>query len=196
MAQLIKKCVRLACCVRDMRRKAAILAVNAFSQFVMYIDKRRTPGLIASLLEVSTALLDLERDVAPPLFKLKPSRSRRPEPSERQTMKGAAEAAMSLMMEAGVGREEAARRVADEHRRDGVKLGGNRHLDSGTVASWRDQAKAPAQDRTKFAAVYRLCMDGGVGPMAPRPLWSFDAQQREHFSRSVLAQLSKVARDT
>lgn len=178
----------------DMRRRAAIFAVNAVVKFVMRIDKQRAPGLMASLLDVWEALVDLERGVVPPLFKLQSRRSRRRNSSDREMMKGAAAAAMSLMMDAGLGREEAARRVANELRHSGVKLGGRRQLDGGTVASWRDQAKAAVQDGTGFAAVYRLCTDGGklVGAMLPRPVVELDAQQRERFSRRVLALLSEV----
>jgi hypothetical protein len=104
---------------------------------------------------------------------------------------------MSVMMNTGLGREEAARRVADELRRGDFKLRGRRHLDGGTLASWRDQARAAAKDRTRVGMVYRLCMYGGrlQGPMAPPIGWKFDAQQREHYSRGVLRQLSKSLSD-
>jgi hypothetical protein len=83
-------------------------------------------------------------------------------------------------MNAGLGREEAARRVADQLCRGGVKLGGRRHLDGGTIASWRDQARAGAKDGTWVATVYRLCMEGGrlQGRMAPPIGGKLDAQQR------------------
>jgi hypothetical protein len=107
-------------------------------------------------------------------------------------MKGIAAAAMSAMMDAGLSRKGAAQRVADELRRAGVDLGGRRHLDAGTVASWRDQARA-AKDGNEIAMVYRLCMDGGQlqGPMSPPIYWQFDEQQRERYCRYVLRQLSK-----
>jgi hypothetical protein len=175
----------------DMRRRAAMFAIDAVIAFLVRINKQRAPT--AALLDVSWALLDLERGVMPPLFKLEPTRSRPPDSIDRVMTKGIAAAAMSAMMKAGLGREEAARRVADQLRRDGVKLGGRRHLAGGTIASWRDQARAAVKDGLGVAMIYRLCMEGGRlhGPMAPPIGWKFDEQQREHYSRGALRQLSK-----
>jgi hypothetical protein len=178
----------------EMRRMAAIFAVNAVLAFIMRIDDQRAPGSMTCLLDVWEALADLERDVVPPLFKLQPRRSRRRDSSDRERTKGAAAAAMSRLMDAGLGREEAGRRVANELRRGGVKLGGRRQLDGGTVASWRDQAKTAAPDGTGIATVYSLCTDGGlfVGATTVPSAVELDAQQREHFVRDVLALLSEV----
>jgi hypothetical protein len=182
----------------DMRRMAAIFAVNSVLNFIMCIDDHRALSLMVSLLDVWEALVDLERNSVPPLFKLKTRQSGRLDSSDRHYTKGAAAAAMSLMMDAGFGRKEAARRVADELRRSGVKLSGRREIDGGTVASWRDQAKVAVQDGTGFAAIYAYCTDGGllVDHLAVPPTMEFDAQQRERFSRGLLTLLSEVvARD-
>jgi hypothetical protein len=179
----------------EMRRRASMFAIDAVIAFLVRIYKQRAPT--EALLDVSSALLELERGVTPPLFRLEPTRSRPPDSIDRVMTKGIAAAAMSTMMKAGLEREEAARRVADELRRGGVKLGGRRHLDGGTVASWRDQAKA-AKGRTDVAMVYRLCMEGRglLGPMAPPIMYvKLDAEQRQYYSRGVLRQLSKSLRD-
>jgi hypothetical protein len=174
----------------DRRRRAAMYAVHAVVAFLVRINKKRAPT--AALNDVSSALFDLERGAKPSLFEAELPGSRPPDSIDRVQMKGIAAAAMSAMMKAGLSREDAAQRVANELRRAGVDLGGRRHLDGGTVASWRDQARA-AKDGNEISMVYRLCMDGGrlQGPMSPPITWDFDEQQCEHYCRGVLLQLSK-----
>jgi hypothetical protein len=119
------------------------LLVRHLGQIVIFdptILNEQSPLSLPPILRAAAKQMT-HRDVVPPLFKLESRRSRRRDSSERERTKGAAAAAMSLIMDAGLGRKEAARRVAEELRRGGVKLGGRRQLDGGTVASWRDQAK-------------------------------------------------------
>jgi hypothetical protein len=174
----------------DIRRRAAMYAVDAVIALLLRIKKKGAPT--AALDDLSSALLDLERGAKPSLFEVERPGSRPPDSIDRVKMKGIAAAAMSAMIDAGLSRDEAAQRVARELRRAGVDLGGRRHLDGGTVASWRDQAKA-AKNGNELATVYRLCMEGGrlQGPMSPPIYWKFDQEHCEHYCRGVLSRLTK-----
>jgi hypothetical protein len=178
----------------DMRRRAAIHAIRAIFAFVMRINGQQAIKLMAPLHDVSDALLELERGGVPPLFKVKRKRSRPADSSGREIIKGAAAAAMTFIMKAGLARKEAARRVADELHRGGVTLSGHRHLGWGTIASWRDQAMTAAPDGTRVARAYHIFMNGGryIGPMALQIGMKLPPDQRDRFIRAVLRQLRKV----
>jgi hypothetical protein len=175
----------------DMRRRTAIYAIHAISGFFMRINRQQAINLMAPLDDVSEALRELERGNLPTLFKCKRKPARPPDSFGRELIKGAAAAAMTFLMEAGLPRKEAARRVADELQRRGVKLGGNRHLGSGTVASWRDQAKTAAPEGTMVARAYHRFRKGGrhVGPMAPRITMKLNVGAHDLYIKSVLRQL-------
>jgi hypothetical protein len=178
----------------DKHRLAAMFALKAVLNFIMRSDELRAPKLMSCLLDLWAALVDLERGAEPSLLKLKPKRSRRPDSSDREMMKGAAAAAMSLLMKIGQTREEAARRVANELCRNGVKLGGHRQLRWGTVASWRDQARraSPSADGASFT--YRLLIDGGTLVGMPTVAANMRHEQRERVVREVLLALSSLAK--
>jgi hypothetical protein len=177
----------------DKNRLAAIFALDAVLFFIMRVRERRAPQLMSCLCELHQALIDLERGAVPPLFELKPRRSRRPDSSDREFIKGAAAAVMSLLMKVGQTREEAARRVTNVFRRSGVKLGGRRQLQWGTVASWRNQAKRAPPESSEVSFSYRLLIDGGMlmGTTAV-PVYA-EREQRERLVRDLLLALEEIA---
>jgi hypothetical protein len=68
---------------------------------------------------------------------------------------------MSILMKVGKTREEAARLVVSVLRRSGMKLGGRRQLQWGTVASWRDQVRRAKPGADGAAVDYHLLVESG-----------------------------------
>jgi hypothetical protein len=174
------------------RRAAVIAALNAVYEFVdVGLEVVDEPELMTPLSALAAALADLERGITPPLLKPRRVHGHPRDPHGREMTKGAAAAAMSLLMDVGLGRVDAAKRVAKELQRLGVALEGDHHLlNWRTVASWRDQVRAaPARDYDFGASTtYRIVMERmtaaeGWPPSAPDQL---DPQQRARFCDALL----------
>jgi hypothetical protein len=92
------------------------------------------------LLKLLSALRDLDRGVIVPMLQAKQRTNS--DSSERKRLKDVAAATMSLLMETGVPRIEAAKQVATQLRRGGVTFGDPQRSSEPwrTVAAWRDQA--------------------------------------------------------
>jgi hypothetical protein len=174
----------------DKNRLAAIFALDAVLFFLMRVRESQTLQLTSCLGELHRALVDLELGAAPPFLRLKPKRSRRPDPSDRQQIKGAVAASMSLLMKFGQTREEAARLIAAELRRNGVKLSGGQQLNWGTVASWRDQVRRAAPSQSEASFCYRLLIDGGMQMGMPALPADMEHERRERFVRDLRHALS------
>jgi hypothetical protein len=183
-----------------MRRQAMFVALDAVLKLLRCLDE--TSELVGPnpLADLANALMDLDRGIPSPLFEPSPTDGRRPDSHDRVATKSAAAAAMTLLMDAGHGREKAAKLVADKLRGAGVALEGWK-----TVAAWRDQVrrlmKAPAHGRDRHNVqlperLAELANDGLVGTyrlvvelLAGDPL----KQDRERFSEFVLTFLLALA---
>ena len=121
----------------DGGRASAIAALEAIFAFTEEVDELRELKL-APLIVLHLALCNLDRGHVP--LTLEPSQvgGRRPDIIGRLMTKCFAAAGMSLLMDVGLERENAARQIAEELRRARVKLG---KFTWRTVASWRDQLK-------------------------------------------------------
>src|SRR5262249_12510636 len=130
-------------------RRAAIAALSTVREFVEGlegVDEMRKQQLVRPLIVLDAVL----RGTPPP-----PVGGRPPDPAGRERMRGAAAAVMSMLIDVGFGRKEAAKLVAKELGRGGVVLRGRRG-DWSTVAAWRDQMnKAPTQEAVE---AYCRCM--------------------------------------
>jgi hypothetical protein len=140
-------------------RLAALLAVNAAFEFIESFNELRELHLTAPLTDLAAALADLDRGITSPMFKRSPKSGYR-DSFSRDMLKGASAAVMSILMaKGGLGRDEAAKRVADKLRREGVTLGGRRQLNWGTVAAWRDQVREQEQNADNMAVMtYKRAM--------------------------------------
>jgi hypothetical protein len=151
---------------RRMAVRAAVNAVLAFLEVALADDHELLRAqMFTPLNAIAVALGELDRGLTSPLFEPARVLGHPPAPHGREMTKGGAAAAMSLLMEVGHSREEAATRVARQLVALGVKLEGNRQLNWRTVASWRDQVMkaGPVRDDTGMYATYCL----GLANWAP-----------------------------
>jgi len=190
LAAAIKLCENLAIANQlsvgrsDRVRAAAALAFVI--TFILRVDQRG--GLLTPLIKLRNALYDLEQGVMSPMFKVNRSGGRDPDPIGRKMVKGAAAASMSLLMDVGLNRQEAAKRVAGVLQHAGMALG-NRSWR--TVASWRDQAakKAKSKNDNPFPGWhwYFKWTTAHQPPVAGE-------LEREEFCKDLLASLESVVR--
>ena len=119
----------------EANREATLLALKAVYDF------HKSAGLKSSTLRnLSMALQDIERGQAPALFQ--PSRQHRPKEAAKQfILKGAAAAAMQLLIDSAKSKTEAATIVAAKLDLAGFRLSGAkpRPVTAGTIARWRDR---------------------------------------------------------
>jgi len=95
--------------------------------------------------------------------------------SGRIIVKATAAAIVSMLMEAGCSREEAATQVAVRLHREGAKVGRLATESWRTVAAWRDQATKAAKNQTALLGhVYKDCVDN----MLPLPQGEPEPEQR------------------
>jgi hypothetical protein len=176
------------------RRAAVMHALNAVYAFLQQVgfdgvDELSRSSMLTPVGALALALADLERGVVSPLLEPRPVPGRPPDLHSRRMVKGAAAAAVTLMMEVGFERKDAAKRIARALRAFDVKLDGNRQLDWHTVASWRVQVKAaPADDEAGF--MYRLAMRRMTEtPGWPQAPGEVTPHERECFFLDILASL-------
>jgi hypothetical protein len=155
----------------DMSRSAAALALSAVITLVESVVEDRHE-LTQPIRDLGLALVDLSRGKTSPMLRPSPLPGHR-DPLSREVTKGAAAAAMSSLMAVGYRLKEAARLVADELDRGGVKLeserADRRRVTFSTVASWRAQVHgkikaAPAGSRSVAVEIYRVCMENWPPP--------------------------------
>jgi hypothetical protein len=188
------------------RRLAALLAVNAAFEFIESFNELRELHLTAPLADLAAALADLERGITSPMFKRSPKSGYR-DSFSREMTKGASAAVMSILMDkGGLGREEAAKRVADKLRREDVALGGRRQLNWGTVAAWRDQVReqlkakrtqdnAAVMTYTRAMHTFAVTQEWFVAVEAwPSKPDMLEPRQRELFCEGVIDALTFMLR--
>jgi hypothetical protein len=184
-AAIVRMCATLAKADRlwsspDNEREAAYLAITAVLDFIDRLDT--DANWMMSFITLRAALVDLMAGrAAPPMLRPRKTRGRRPDSSGRMMTKASAAAAMSVLMNAGLTREKAARRVETVLRRDGVKLeGGALGQPWRTVAGWRDEISKMSEH---WVAV---CYFGGMTWMAKEQ----GSSPVESFRKGVLIKLS------
>ena len=166
----------------DGGRQAAIMALIGVFEFIESIDDLRGQHLATPLSALGEALVSLDRGSLPPMLEPKQMPGgRRPETANRQFVKSAAAATMTLLMTVGHRRENAAKQVANVLRRGNVALDGRRLLDWRSVASWRSQLKRKARTPAKqaFGAIM---------------MYNFTIAQHEAMSAGWPGELSKAVR--
>lgn len=148
-------------------RLSALKALNTVHAFIGVagapegLAESQINDLRAPLTSLAAALGDLEGGSAPPPILMPRAKSgRRPDGTGRAILKGAASAAMSVLMaHIGLGREEAAKLVVKKLSGKGFDL---KKKDWQTVAAWRDQMHSKSKTNSSDSAVeaYRRCMKG------------------------------------
>jgi hypothetical protein len=158
------------------------LAYWALEHIVTFLFHIRVGAAILPFVRMQEALLDLEKGVTAPM--LQAEKHSGADASGRVIVKATAAAIVSVLMEAGRSREEAATQVAMRLRRDGAKVGRLTTESWRTVAAWRDQATKAAKNQTAlFGHVYTDCVDN----MLPLPQGE---PEREQSCRAALEWLT------
>jgi hypothetical protein len=158
------QCEKLGFGYSEFDRARASLALKYVIDFLMRLTSRN--GLPAPLIKLRNALGDLERGVVAPMLQVE-QRSKS-DPSGRMGLKMAAAATMSRLMETGLDRIEAARRVADYLSRGGMTFGDRRSKESWrTVAAWRDQAVKSKSENDPLGEAYEDWLVKVIMPPSP-----------------------------
>jgi hypothetical protein len=131
----------------DCGREGIIIACHAVARFIAV--NHENPLLVAPLLTMRAALLDLQKGVTNPIIDPSSGDSRRPRSSLKKHAITVAGACLEALVELGDPLEEAASRVA---RYAGEWRGmGSEPVTAGTVKSWRNQLRALSpEDRKTF----------------------------------------------
>jgi hypothetical protein len=171
----------------DGGRASAIAELEAIFAFAEEVDELRGQEL-TPLRILHLALCNLDQGATPLMLRPRRVSGRRPDPIGRLMTKAIAAAGMTLLMDVGLGRVEAARQVAEELHRGGVTLGGKHPWR--TVASWRDQVKAAHS--AAASAVHRGVVDAIQAERWPPAPGEVDPHGAAHallaFVRRLLAQ--------
>ena len=158
------------------------LAYWALQHIVTFLFHIRVGATILPFVRLQEAIFDLEKGVTAPM--LQAEKHSGADASGRVKVKATAAAIMSVLMEAGRSREEAATEVAMRLRREGAKVGRLTTESWRTVAAWRDHATKAAKNQTAFLGrVYQQCVDD----MLPLPQGE---PEREQLCRAALEWLA------
>jgi hypothetical protein len=180
------QCEKLGVGYAEYDRARAVLALKYVIEFIMRVWPR--PGVPTPFIKLRSALGDLDRGVVVPMLQVE--QRRKSDPSGRMGVKTAAAATMSRLMETGLDRKEAARRVVNHLRRGGMTFGDRRSEESWqTVAAWRDQAvKAAKNAKDPLGECYREYLNDNP------QLANGREQEREQFRRDILEKLLYATR--
>jgi hypothetical protein len=180
------QCEKLGFGYGEYDRARAVLALKYVIEFITRVWPR--PGVPTLFIKLQSALGDLDRGVVVPMLQVE--QRRKSDPSGRMGVKVAAAATMSRLMEMGLDREEAARRVAKHLRRGGMTFGNRRSEEFWpTVAAWRDQAvKAAKNAKDPLGECYGEYLNDNPPPANVRE------QEREQFRRDILETLFYATR--
>jgi hypothetical protein len=138
----------------------AVLAFLGRSPFLLRL------GGIGPLLRLHKAIIDLAEGRVSPIFKPAKHRGGSPGMGVPEVVIGLAAKAMDELMQAGAGRDDAARKVAKA-----VHKGGYRRVTPKTIAHWRDGCKEGLGGRVPKDALahFREPLPSGMGDTsAPR----------------------------
>jgi len=157
---------------KDGGRASAIAALDAIFAFAEEVDELRGQEL-TPLRVLHLMLCGLDQGAKPRMFEPRGVRRGRRASGMDRVKRGIAAAGMELLRDAGLGREDAARRVAEEFRQARITLKGNQRNEEKwkIVAHWRDQANATrAADHAEVAkVVHRKAIDAIQAEQWPWP---------------------------
>ena len=123
--------------------EGAKLACHAVVRFIGV--RHENPELAAPFLEMRASFVDLERGLDPPLFSKDVKLRERERSSQRKHLQMLAAVAMDVLMERGMGREDAASEVARAVQK-WTSLGAQ-EIKGTTVRNWRDQVRRKRDPR-------------------------------------------------
>lgn len=140
----------------DGGRLAAIVALDAVSDFIWCIQEVREERLHEPLANLKFALLDYQMELNPAMFR-RPKPPNRPRDStERVVLRAVAALAMEWLFQDGNGRKEAGKRVARKLNHFGYEMpGADKTIRGGTVEDWRDWAVAGSVSKELDADLFR-----------------------------------------
>jgi hypothetical protein len=174
------QCEKLGLGYGEYDRARASLALKYVIDFLMRVTSR--DGLPTPLIKLWNALGDLDRGVVAPMLQVE-QRSKS-DPSGHMGLKIAAAATMSRLMETGLNRIEAARRVADCLNRGSMTFGDRRSKESWrTVAAWRDQAVKATKSKSENDPLGEIYEDWLVKVIMPPPP---DMLEYERYREGIL----------
>ncbi len=128
---------------RSIAVKTALIAARKFIEELALegVDELRKRQLMTPLSDLTIALGDRDRGIASPLLEPESVSGHHRDSLRREHTKGSAAAVVSILLDCGLGSEEAAKYVAKWLRNAGIKKldKGRRELDWRTVAGWRYQ---------------------------------------------------------
>ena len=141
--------------------EGAKLACRAVARFIGV--RHENPVLAAPFLTVMQSLADLERGLDPPLFSKSVKLRERERSSQRKHLQLLAAISMEVLMELGMGLNEAARKVAVAVQNwPGLSA---QTVTWTTVRNWRDQIRRPTDHRNQQ---FRQLRDHILGQADPK----------------------------
>ena len=136
-------------------------ALNAVVKFIHSTKELRGQLLETPFASLGGALADLEKGAVHPVLEPRIVSGRPPDSTNRASLRGLAAAVMSILMQFGLSRPEAAKKVAEVLCRGGFKLDGRRQMTWRTVDQWRSQMAAEDEEDPAVAA-FRLMLSRTV----------------------------------
>jgi hypothetical protein len=137
--------------------RGSMAALNAVVKFIDSTKELRGQLLETPFASLGGALADLEKGAVHPVIEPRIVGGRPPDSTNRASLRGLAAAVMSILVQFGLSRREAAKKVAEVLCHGGFKLDGRRQMTWQTVDQWRSQMAAEDEEDPAVAA-FRLML--------------------------------------
>ncbi|HEX4113633.1 MAG TPA: hypothetical protein VH020_13960 [Stellaceae bacterium] len=173
------------------RLDAGLATLGAVIHYLLGDQEIRDEHLTAPLAVVYAALHDRGQGAAVAMLDHQPDMPGKPRATMREHVQAHMAFALELLARGGLGTEQAAKRLAAEARRLGLKTGGGDVIAARQITSWRDEInrrKAPEKAREQFEVLrqkYRAELTAAKS----------DAKRKrcEQLAEAVLLNLANVA---